>query len=361
MNNRILFVGGGSVGHIAPSVAVWEECQKLRPGVTAHFICSPRQDDSAFLEANDLPYTVFDAPRLSLMFPIQFLKAVKEAKTILDTQKPDVIFSKGGYVSVPLCFAAYRRKIPIVLHESDAVSGYANRIVSRFATHTCTGFPNLQTCKPANLQTSFTGNPIRSDITQGSKKQALQITGFDGSKPILLVTGGSQGAAALNDAVTSQLDDLLLRCDIIHITGRGKQPSNLQTFKPSNHYYQISFADDSLKHFYAAADIALSRAGAGSIAELCANSIPSILVPLRGVGHDHQYKNVQALLKQNACVHIEQNDLPHALLQTVHDLIAKKEKREELRNNCKNISKPDAALQIAKIVLLTLDSARKGQ
>lgn len=349
---NILFIGGGSVGHIAPSVAVWEQCQKLREDLTAHFVCSPRKDDSAFLKANNLEHTIFDAPRLSLTFPIRFLSALKEAKKILREKNPDVVFAKGGYVSVPLAIAAYKKKIPIVMHESDSVSGHANRIVSKFATHICTGFPS---------QHSFTGNPIRLSITEGSKEKALEITGFEGGKPVLLVMGGSQGAEPINEAIGKQLGDLLLRCDIIHITGRGKD-SQVPKFPSSQaHYYQTDFANDSLKHFYAAADIALSRAGAGSIAELAANSIPTILVPLRGVGHDHQYKNATTLAKKNACIHLEQTELNEKLTQIVHQLITDEAMCESLKTNFATFSKPDAALQIAKIVLGCLDSEARHQ
>ncbi|MCA9370376.1 MAG: UDP-N-acetylglucosamine--N-acetylmuramyl-(pentapeptide) pyrophosphoryl-undecaprenol N-acetylglucosamine transferase [Candidatus Peregrinibacteria bacterium] len=331
----ILFVGGGSVGHIAPSVAVWDACKTLQPDLSAHFICSPRQDDAAFLKKNTLPFTVLNAPRASLLFPVQFVKAVRSAKQILDAVKPDIIFSKGGYVSLPICFEAHRRKIPIILHESDAVSGYANTIVSRWATHVCTGFP--------------TGNPIRKEITEGSKKEARRITGFDGSKPVLLVMGGSQGATSINEAIIAQLDDLLLRCDIIHITGRNKG-----SYVPlARNYYATEFANEELKHFYALADIALSRAGAGSIAELVANDIPSILVPLRGVGHDHQYKNALAAVESSACIHLEQKELRTKLLPTVHTL--------STQTHHKKPAASDAALQIAKIIVQTLDYSQRHQ
>ena len=354
---NILFVGGGSVGHIAPAVSVWEECQRKRPDLTAHFVCSPRLDDAAFLEKQNLPYTVLDAPRMSLRYLLAFGKAVREAKAILDTQKPDIIFSKGGYVSLPLCFAAKRRKIPIVLHESDSVSGRANMIVSRWADHICTGFP-IQNTQHAKRQT-HTGNPIRKEITEGSREEALRITGFDGSKPILLVMGGSQGAKAINELALSLLDDLLLRFDIIHITGRNKADEH--TPERTDHYYITEFAHEELAHFYAAADLALSRAGAGSIAEIAANSIPAILVPLRGVGHDHQRKNAELAMRSGGCIHLEQSELATKLLPTLHTLIADEDRRREMSKCLHTLSSPDAALQITEIILQTLDSARADQ
>ena len=345
---NILFVGGGSVGHIAPAVAVWQECNTLIPDAKAHFVCSPRRDDAQFLEDNQLSYSVLKAPRTSVLFPFAFLIAVMHAKKILDIQKPDIIFSKGSYVSLPLCFAAKKKRIPIVMHESDSVSGHANRIVARWAMQICTGFPSRH---------NHTGNPLRTGVTDGSKEEGLRITGFDGTKPVLLVMGGSQGAKAINEIVFEQLDDLLLRCDIIHVTGRGKYNAQLPN---TNHYYQTEFVNEELAHFYAATDLAISRAGAGSLAELSANAIASIVIPLRGVGHDHQYNNAK-IAAQYGCTHLEQSDLSKKLLPTVHALIADAKLRGEMGQKFATLNKSDAALQIAKIIAQTLDSCGGDQ
>ena len=354
---NILFVGGGSVGHIAPSVAVWEAlCDHDDDHIVqAHFICSSRPDDAAFLKENNLPYTIFDAPLLSGLYPLHLIGALRTVRKILDEHNPDIIFSKGGYVSLPLCYEAKKRDIPIILHESDSVMGYANRIVARWAAHICTGFPNEQTNKRIN-ELTHTGNPFRKAITQGSKEEALTITGFHGRKPILLVMGGSQGAQAINEIIISQLDDLLLHYDIIHITGRGK--SSVMSHQSSvtddrlpitDHYYSTEFATSDLPHFYAAADLAMSRAGAGSIVELSANRIPSILIPLKGVGHNHQVRNAEVAEKGGGFLHVDQDDLAAQLLATLDTMRAHPAPRL-------SAAMPDPALQIAKIILKTLDS-----
>jgi len=344
---KILFVGGGSVGHIAPAIAVWEELKKLSPHATAHFICSPRPDDSAFLTKHKLPHSILDAPRLSTLYPFRIVSAVRMAKKIIRHFKPDIVFSKGGYVSIPVCFVAKQLHIPIILHESDTVSGYANRIVSHWATSICTGFPGKHI---------VTGNPLRKNITKGSKEEGLKISGLDGHKPILLVIGGSQGAEALNNAVIQNLDDLLLRCDVLHVTGRGKISKTTK-----DGYYSTEFADSELKHFYACSTLALSRAGAGSIGELSANGIPTILVPLRKVGHDHQYKNAVASVKDGGCIHLEQTLLQKKLVSTVHSLIADHKKQTAMSKKIRMLSHPDAALQIAKIIVQSLDKAPTGE
>ena len=377
--SKILFVGGGSVGHIAPAVAVWEACRTLLPKATAHFVCSPRPDDKAFLKHAGLPYDVLDAPRLVaprsvqdvvafLLFLVHWRRAVHRATKILETMQPDIIFSKGGYVSLPLCAAAHKKGIPIILHESDAVSGRANRIVSRWALRICLGFPpNIATSQPSNIATlqpsniaTFTGNPVRTEITKGSRAEGLRITGFDGRKPILLVIGGSQGARTINEAIESSLEDLALRCDIIHITGRGKLGTKNCELGTKN-YFPTEFAYESLPHFYACADIALSRAGAGSIAELSAVKVPTILVPLRGVGHDHQYKNAVTAAATGGCILLEENMLAAKLLSTVHSLVTDRELRVRMAADMQKINTRDAAVHIAKIIVQTLDSPAGDQ
>ena len=349
---HILFVGGGSVGHIAPSVAVWKACSAMMPDAACNFVCSRRPGDAAFLKNIDLPYVAFDAPRMSPMLLWKWFPAVRRAKKILEEKNPDVIFSKGGYVSVPLCYAAWKKGIPIVLHESDAVSGYANRIVRRFASAVCAGFPSLHF--PLSVF-HFTGNPVREEVTRGSRDKGLGITGLKGGRPILLVMGGSQGALEINRAVAAALPDLLLRCDVIHITGYGKRTVS----DPHEGYFQIEFAGEELPHLYACADMALTRAGAGSIAELAACGIPSVLVPLRGVGHDHQWYNAVSAAKQGGCFHLEQQELSEKLLPTIHNLVTDDARRKEMAKSIRALSRPDAALQIAKIIALTLDSASR--
>lgn len=350
---KILFVGGGSVGHIAPSVAVLDACKQHSPAVQPLFVCSPRPDDAAFLEEKNLPFTILDAPRLSLSFPWKFLKAYTQAKAMIETFNPDVVFSKGGYISVPLCAAAKRKKIPIVAHESDAVSGHANKIVSRWATVACRG---MSTNKVESGKWKVTGNPIRPEITNGSKQKGLEITGLSGTRPILLVSGGSQGAASINESVLKQLDDILLRCDVIHITGRNKSITQERTG-----YYAIEFAHDELADFYACADIAVSRAGASAIAEHAANGIPTILVPLREVGHDHQFINATAAVKTGGCKLVHQDQMDETLLPVIHMLVESNELRLSMKADISKLAHPDAASQIAKILVECLDSSASHQ
>ncbi|MBU2259617.1 UDP-N-acetylglucosamine--N-acetylmuramyl-(pentapeptide) pyrophosphoryl-undecaprenol N-acetylglucosamine transferase [Patescibacteria group bacterium] len=344
----ILFAGGGSIGHIAPAVAVARSLKELKPDVNVRFICSNREEDAEFLTREGFDFIQIDAPRLSLTFPWRFFSAYKKSSALLKEMKPDIIFSKGGYVSVPVCLAAHKKKIPIILHESDAVSGYANRLVSRWAEVVCLGFPqttsNVQRRMSLDVgRWTFTNNPIRSEITQGNREEGLRITHFSGNKPILIVMGGSQGAQALNEAVAENLEELLKLCDIIHLTGEGKMST-----QPRDGYWVREFAHEELAHLYAISTFALSRAGAGSIAELEANNIPTILVPLEGAAHNHQLKNAEAAAKSGQFTVLRQHKLKGQLVDIVNDTFIN---RGKLTVNCQMLTvDKDASRQIAEIL-----------
>lgn len=356
--HTVLFVGGGSVGHIAPGIAVMESLKLLLPDLHAHFICSERPDDVAFLQAQRVEFTPLPAPRLSMMFPWKFITAYRKSNRLITVLKPTAVFSKGGYVSLPLCIAAAFRGIPIILHESDAVSGYANRLIGYRAKRVCQGFPIAHRSSLSTRR--YTGNPVRSNITQGSREQGLKLTGLSGKKPILLVIGGSQGAQAINESVIANLSELWRLFDVIHITGRGKNTGNIRQ-PNTDKYYSVEFATDTLPHIYACTHIALSRAGAGSIAELAANRIPAILVPLRGVGHDHQYVNAKTVENAGGCIYLEQNSLNTQLLPQLRTMTSDTALLTQIRRNIATFHLPDAASQIAGNIAECLADYKRDQ
>lgn len=335
----IAFAGGGSAGHIAPSVSVAKAITQERPDIDIHFVCSTKPSDREFIEKSGFNCSEIEAPRLSLTFPFKFYKAVKASKKILKELNPDVLFSKGGYVSVPVAFAAKRMKIPIVMHESDAVSGRANRVVSKWANTVCHGIRQDEGV--------FTGNPIRPEVIQGKAEEGYRIAGLEGrSKPVIFIMGGSQGAEALNTFVNNHVTELLNVADVIHLTGKGKSGAG-----EHEGYYSSEFANEEYPHFFAASDVAVSRAGANSITELAANSIPTILIPLRGVGHDHQQKNAELASQTDGFTIVQQSEMSQKLIPTIINM---------LNNNYSlpttHLYKTDAARQIAKIILGYLES-----
>jgi len=339
---RILFAGGGSIGHVAPCVAVWRAVQALDQDAVAHLLCSKRLEEAAFLAKEGVPFTAIPLPRLSYRFPLTMMGAGRAALRAMDEHRPDVVFVKGGSVSVPVGLAAKLRRVPIVVHESDAVAGRATNFLSKFAAVRCTGFP-LE-----GQDVLVTGNPVRPEIGQGNREEGLRIAGLSGNRPVLLVMGGSQGAERLNEIVASRLLEILQHCDVIHLTGKGKTSAAKQ---PG--YWSASFVQEELPHLYAASTVALSRAGAGSISELAAAGVPAILVPLPGLARDHQRANARATEQAGGCVLREQDDLPSTLVPTLSELLAHPETLAALRDGMRTLHRADAAEHLARILLDT--------
>ncbi len=356
--STILFAGGGTLGHIVPAVAVARKLLERNPEFSVHFVCSPR-GEAEFLKKESLPYTVLDAPRLSWNFPWKFFIAHRQSLKLLRSLKPKAIFSKGGYVSVPVCFAAKKLGIPIILHESDAVMGRANRLIAKMATKVCLGFPisnqesALRRGSGQATRNFYTGNPLRPEITQGSREEGLRITGFSGIRPILLIMGGSQGAQVINEWTLKNLHQLTTICDVIHLTGPGKYAERNSELGTRN-YFSLPFAHSELPHLYACTSIAISRAGAGSIAELLGNGIPTILIPISGLAHDHQLKNAMSLQERKVALLVTQNEMDKDLMNVVSQLIANSEEYQLMKDRIRKMQGGDSAGQIVDIISETL-------
>lgn len=349
---RILYVSGGSAGHLAPLIAVERAMKESHPHAESVFVCSHIEDDISFLKKEGVHFQPLPLPRRPLYHPIQFVRSIRTARAIIETFKPDVIFSKGSIVSIPICFVAHRKNIPIVLHESDAVMGRANRLVARWATKVCTGFPIESKRKFSILNSQFsinpvvtTGNPIRPSVTSGSKAEGIRITKLSGKRPTLLVIGGSQGAQALNEAVYKHIDALLAHVDIVHVTGKGKQKTIHK-----NGYWSVEFAHEELPHLYALATLALSRAGAGTIGELAANGIPTVLVPIVGLANNHQVLNAESASRSGGCILVEQPTLHTQIVSSIVNLAEDQERLSTMSKKIRNLYNPEAARRIADIV-----------
>lgn len=350
-------MSGGSGGHLAPLVAVERALRTLVPAVETRIICSDHPRDLSFLKGEG--YEPITLPRLrrSLALPYTFWRAWRRAQEILSQERPDAIFSKGGAVSVPLCLAAARLSIPIVLHESDAVMGWGNRIVARFAQTICLGLP-LHTTHGTRRTTHsiLTGNPVRPGITEGSRSEGLKLTGLSGHKPILLIMGGSQGAQAINAAIVTHIDALLACCDIIHLTGEGKSTAIARAG-----YWQAPFVALAVhRHLYAASDCAVSRAGASSIAELSANGIPTILVPIEGLAGNHQVENAITAQENAGCILLLQSNLNRSLVSEVQKICSDAAARAKISKTMTSFAAPDAARQIAEIIVACVARRQKS-
>lgn len=324
MSSTILFCGGGSMGHITPSLAVAQALRSAHPSARPVFVCSNRTEEIDVLHRAGVQYRTVHAgkfPRgLSLRifsFPILFIASFFRSLRIIAREKPSLVFSKGGYVSVPVCLAAFMKRVPVILHVSDSVPSLSDRLIGRIAKRICTGFPVDTLPTSLRAKAVQTGHPVRPMILEGSRAAGQRITGFSGRRPVLLVTGGSQGSVALNEAIEQHFKHLIDLADIIHITGEGKSTSIVHA-----RYVTRTYAHDEMPHFYALADVAVTRAGAGTLAELGALKKPAIVVPLEGVAHDHQVRNAERLAAAGAVEHLPQEalaELPERIAALLKD------------------------------------------
>ena len=276
---RIVFTGGGTAGHVTPNIALIEPL--LTEGWDVHYIGSETGIEKELI-ANipGVTYHGISSGKLRRYFswqnfidPFRVIKGCFQARRIIRDLQPDVIFSKGGFVSVPVVLGA--GKVPVVAHESDFSPGLSNRIASRFTDRVCVSFEDTLPYVPHGKGT-FTGTPIRPALYSGSRERALAFTGLTGEKPVLLVMGGSLGAQRLNELLRAALPELNQTFDVIHLCGRGKNDCDCVACG----YLQYEYIDRELPDLFALADIVLSRAGANSVFELLALNKPSVLVPL---------------------------------------------------------------------------------
>ncbi len=352
---RALFVSGGSGGHLTPLIAVERALKEIDPKTTSFFLCSAKPSDAVYLKHEKVAFTTAPLPKKNVMLPVTWMRNARIAKRVLRDFKPDVIFSKGGAVSVPLCRIAHKKKIPIVIHESDSVMGKANKMIAPLATAICVGFPPSDEQREKGPAPIVTGNPIRKAMTKGSKKRGYDLAHFTGKHPVLLVYGGSQGAEAVNNAIRLHIKELLPFCDVVHITGPGKGGAKRQAG-----YWSKEFVYDELADLYAIADLALCRAGAGTISECVANEIPMVLVPIRGLANDHQYENAVRAKAKGAAVILEQIHLEHDLPSVIQSLLGKSSKNfASMKAATAQLRQPEAARRIAKILLQCVASRTK--
>ena len=278
---KIILTGGGTAGHVTPNIALLPELKKR--GYEISYIGSYEGMEKQLIEDCGIPYTGIASGKLRRYFdiknfsdPFRVIKGYFQARGILKRERPDVVFSKGGFVSVPVVLAAKILKIPAIIHESDMTPGLANRIAMRGAAKVCCNFPETIKNLPAD-KAVLTGTPIRAELLKGDRDRALAFTGLPEDKPILLIIGGSQGSVFVNRVVRGSLDDLLRDFSIIHLCGKGNLDD---TLTGREGYVQYEYISQELPDLFAAADVVISRAGANAICELLALKKPNILIPL---------------------------------------------------------------------------------
>lgn len=321
MTKTILLTGGGTAGHVTPNLALLPQLRA--EGYTIHYIGTADGIERTLLSGEtDICYHAISAGKLRRYFslknfadPFRVLKGVFQAKRIIKAVRPDVVFSKGGFVSVPVVVAAHS-KAPVITHESDYTPGLANRIAAHFADTVCVTFED--TLQYVGKKGVYTGTPIRPALFAGKDEKGLSFTGFTGARPILLAMGGSQGAQALNDALRAALGRLTQSFDIIHLCGKGKLAEGL--CDPA--YRQYEYVDQELPDLMACADIVLSRAGANSVFEFLALAKPALLIPLPlNASRGDQILNAKYFARKGYALTMEQADLtPDSLCDALDSL-----------------------------------------
>ena len=315
---KIVLTGGGTAGHVTPNIALMPALKEAGYEIT--YIGSKKGMEKGLIEATGTKYYGISSGKLRRYFdwknfsdPFRVMNGFFEAKRILRKIKPDVIFSKGGFVSVPVVLAAKALHIPAVIHESDMTPGLANRIALRGATTVCCNFPETVEKIQGN-RAIWTGTPIRQELFSGDASRGLSFCGFDSAndKPVLLIIGGSQGSVFINNAVRGSLDELLKDFRIIHLCGKGNLDESL---KNREGYAQYEFISKELPDLFAAADIIISRAGANAIFELLALKKPNILIPLGlNASRGDQILNARSFEKQGFSKVLEEESVTAELL-----------------------------------------------
>ena len=323
MRKKIVLTGGGTAGHITPNIALLPRLEQK--GYDVFYIGSYDGMEKRLMADFQIPYYGISTGKFRRYFdlknftdPFRVLKGFAEARKILKDIQPYLVFSKGGFVAVPVVRAAASLKIPCVIHESDMTPGLANKLCIPVAKKVCCNFPETLRTLPAS-KAILTGSPIREELLHGNREAAYRLCGFDSSKPVLMVIGGSLGSAAINQAVRESLPALLADFQIVHICGKDKIDNLLLN---TNGYRQFEYLKTELKDVFAMADVVVSRAGANAICELLALKKPNLLIPLSaGASRGDQILNARSFEAQGFSMVLDEDYLsPGLLTEKVQEL-----------------------------------------
>lgn len=327
---KIIMTGGGTAGHVTPNIALMPALKEA--GFDIEYIGSINGMEKGLIEATGTPYHGISSGKLRRYFdwknfsdPFRVLKGYGQAVSLMKKIKPDVVFSKGGFVSVPVVLAAKHCHIPAIIHESDITPGLANKIAIKGAKKVCCNFPETMKYLPAD-KAVLTGSPIRRELFSGNAENAIRLCNFkDHSKPVLLIIGGSLGSKIVNEAVRKVLPELLEKFYVIHLCGKENLDNSLSG---TIGYAQFEYASSELTDMFALADMAISRAGANSICELLALHKPNILIPLSAAAsRGDQVLNANSFKKQGFSYVLEEEHLTaESLLRAVEEVYDNRQK-----------------------------------
>ncbi len=347
---KIVLTGGGTAGHVTPNIALIPFLKDAGYEIT--YIGSYNGIEKKLIEELNIPYYGISTGKLRRYFdvknftdPFRVIRGMGQAVKLIKKIQPDIVFSKGGFVSVPVVRAAGKCGIPAIIHESDITPGLANRLCSKYAVKVCCNFPETVASVPES-KGILTGSPIRRELLTGDKAAGLGMCGFNTSKPVLMVIGGSLGSLRVNDAIRDILPDLLRKYQIIHICGKDKTDPS---FYSTTGYYQFEYVNSGLKDLFAAADIVVSRAGANVICELLAMNKPNLLIPLPAhSSRGDQLLNARSFKNQGYSEVLEEDNMTNdTLLNSINSLY---DNREQYTDAMKSSPLNDAISIIMNLI-----------
>ena len=346
---KIVLTGGGTSGHVTPNIALLDVLKKHFEDI--YYIGTEKGVEKSLIEAEGVPFFTIEAGKLRRYIDIENIKDIsrifkgyKKSVKILKKLKPDVVFSKGGFVSCPVVWAAHKLKIPVVLHESDITPGLANKLCLPFASKICYAFAETEKHLPEDKRV-YTGLPVRKEILEGERNKGLEMCSFEEGKPTLTIMGGSLGSAFLNDTVRMNLDSLLKHFNICHLCGKGHIDHSLLNVKG---YCQFEYVNKELCHIMAATDMLVSRAGATAIFEIIELKKPALLIPLsRRVSRGDQIDNAKSFANEGLVEYIEEENLnPSEFTEKVLSLYMSRDEYVKIQSEKTTKDSRNAVLEV---------------
>ncbi len=358
---RIIISGGGTGGHVFPAIAIADALKSTSPEVKILFVGAEGR-----METEKVPAAGYEIKTLwisglqrkftfrNMMFPVKLIHSTMKARKIIKDFNPHVVVGVGGYASGPTVKAAADMKIPTLIQEQNSYPGITNKMLAKKAKKICVAYPEMEKFFPKS-KIIITGNPVRRDIifNDYTRTEAFDFFDLSPAKPVILIVGGSLGARTINTSIHSSLKELAdAGLQVLWQTGKSYSETAQAAILP--------FEKDGIRQFdfitrmdmaYAAADIVVSRAGALAVSELCITGKPSILIPSPNVAEDHQTKNAMALVRRNAAELIKDAEAETKLGKTIIALALNPTRKTELSNNISLLAKPDAAKDIANIII----------
>ncbi|HCR40556.1 MAG TPA: undecaprenyldiphospho-muramoylpentapeptide beta-N-acetylglucosaminyltransferase [Lachnospiraceae bacterium] len=348
---RIVLTGGGTAGHVTPCIALLPALKE--EGYDIQYIGSYNGIERKLIEEYRIPYHGISSGKLRRYFdlknfsdPFRVIKGYREACKIIKQLDPDIVFSKGGFVSVPVVFAAKKYKIPVIIHESDMTPGLANKLAIPAAKKVCANFPETLEYLPPE-KAVLTGTPIRKELFSGNKIHGLDFCGFTANRPVILIIGGSTGSKAINEVIRGMLPTLVRDYQIIHLCGKGNLDDKLNGVAG---YVQFEYIQSQLSDLFAAADLVISRAGANAICEILALRKPNILIPLpQGSSRGDQILNAESFEHQGYSYVLPEEELSvSTLLNAIHTVMESKRRYIDAMNQSKLNNSIDTILRLIK-------------